>query len=92
MYDRDELCSELCLHIMGNMFNGEGNGIPGCERRVYNHTKVFDLEVSLVQDFKGTSIIEVMIKGDGKVRVYDDSDEGRVFGRGQEQAEVVAID
>ena len=43
MHDRDELCSELSLHIMGDMFNGGGNGVPGCEWGVYDDAETFDL-------------------------------------------------
>ena len=52
---------------------------------------MFNLEISLVQGFEGASIVEVMIKKDGKVRVCDGGDEGRVFSGGQEQVEMVAI-
>ena len=45
---------------------------------------MFDLEVSLVQGFKGTSIIEVVVKWYSEVRVHDGSDESGVFGRGWE--------
>ena len=62
MHNRDELCLEPGLDIMGDMCNGGSNGISDCECGVYDDTKAFDLKVSLVQGFKGTSIVEVMVK------------------------------
>ena len=53
---------------------------------------MFNLEISLVQDFKGATIIEVMVKGYGEVRVHDGGDKGRVFSGGWEQVESVAVD
>ena len=47
MHDGDELCSELSLHIMGNMFDGGGNGVVSGEQRVHNNA-LFYLEVGLV--------------------------------------------
>ena len=43
---------------------------------------MFNLEVSLIQDFKGATIVEVIVKGHNKVGVNDGSDESRVFSRG----------
>ena len=48
MYDGDKLHSELGLYITGHMFNGGGDGVPGCEQGVHDNAEVFDLEVSLV--------------------------------------------
>ena len=48
MYDRDKLHSESGLHVMSDMLDGGGDGIPSGERGVHSHTEVFDLEVSLV--------------------------------------------
>ena len=31
MHDRDELCSELSLHVTGDMFDGGGNGVVSGE-------------------------------------------------------------
>ena len=70
---------KLGLDIVGNVLDGRSNGVPGSEWRVYNNIKTFNLEISLVQGFKGTSIIKVMVKRYGKVKVYDGSDKGQVF-------------
>ena len=75
MHDGDELHSELGLYIMGDVFDGGCDGVTGCERGVYDNTEAFNLKVSLVQGFKGTSIVEVMIEGFGKLRGHDDRDE-----------------
>ena len=48
MHDRDELCSEPGLHIMGDVFHSRGDGILGSERGVYDDAEAFDLEVGLV--------------------------------------------
>ena len=62
------------MHIMGNVFNGGGDGVVGCERGIYDDTEVFHLEVCLVQGFEGASIVEVMIKWNGEVGVRDGGD------------------
>ena len=84
MHDRDELRSELGLHITGDVFDCGGDGVLGGERGVYDNTEAFDLEVSLVQGFEGASIVEVVVERDGKVRVSDGSDQGGMFGGGRE--------
>ena len=84
VYDRDKLRSELSLHITGNMFDGGGDGVASHERGVHDYTKAFYLQVSLVQGFEGTAIIEVMIEWDGEVGVSDCSSEGGVFSGGWE--------
>ena len=71
MHDRDELCLELGLYIMGDVFDGGCDGVLGHERGVYDNNKAFNLKVSLTQGFEGTSIIEVMVKQYGKVGVHD---------------------
>ena len=38
MHDGDELCSELGLHIMGNMFDHGGNEVASGEQRVHDNT------------------------------------------------------
>ena len=53
MHHRDKLCSELGLHITGDVFDGRCDGIPGCEGGVHDNTKVFDLEVALYKALKG---------------------------------------
>ena len=80
------------MHIMGNMLDGWGDGVPGCEGRVHDNTEVFYLEVGLVQGFKGAPIIKVVVKWNGKMEVHDGGDKCGVFSRGREQAEVVTID
>ena len=62
------------MHITGDMFDGRCNGVPGGEQGVHDNAKVFILEVSLVQDFKKTSIIEVMVKRHSEMGVCDDGD------------------
>ena len=42
---------------------------------------MFHLEIGLIQGFEQASIIEVMIKWNGKVEVHDGGDKGGVFGR-----------
>ena len=74
------------------MFDGGCNGVVGHERGVYDDVEVFDLEVSLIQGFKGVPIIDVVVKGYGEVRVCDGSDKCRVVSRRRKQAEVVAVD
>ena len=56
------------------MFDHEGNGIVSCEWRVHNDTEAFHLYVSFVQGFEGASVVEVVVKWDGKVGISDDSD------------------
>ena len=77
---------------MGNVFNSGSDGVLSCERGVYDDSEMFNLEVSLVQGFKGASIIEVMIEWYGKMRVRDGSDKRSVFGGRWERAEAVAVD
>ena len=72
------------MYITGNMFDGRGDGVPGCERGVHNDTKVFDLEVRLIQGFERTSIIEVVVERYDEVRICDGGDKSGVFSRGQE--------
>ena len=91
MHDGDELCSEPGLHIVGDMFHGGGNGIVGHERGVHDDAEAFHLEISLVQGFEGASVVEVMVKWDGKVGVSDGSDKHGIFGGGREQAVAVAM-
>ena len=74
MHDRDELSLEPGLHISGDVFDGGGDGVVGCEWRVHNDTEAFHLKVGLVQGFKGASVIEVVVKCDGKMGVSDGSD------------------
>ena len=62
MHDRDELHLEPGLYIMGDVLNGGGDGVLGCERGVHDDAKVFYLEISLIQGFEGASIVKVMIK------------------------------
>ena len=92
VHDRDKLCLELGLHIMGDMFDGGHDGVLDCEGRVYNNAEVLNLKVSLVQGFERASIIKVMVEGYSKVGVCDGGNESGVFGRGREQAEVITID
>ena len=91
MHDRDKLHLELGLHITGNVLNGGGDGVPGCERGVHDNTKPFYLEISLVQGFEGASIIKVMVKWYSKMGVYDGSDKGSMFGGRWERAEAVTV-
>ena len=65
MHDRDKLRSELGLHIMGDVFDSGGDGVLSCERRVYDDAKAFHLQISLVQGFEGTTVVEVVIEWDG---------------------------
>ena len=77
---------------MGDMFDHRDNGIMGGKWGVHYNTKVFDLEISLVQGLKGTAIIEVMIEWHDKVGVDNGSDKCGMFsGRGK-QVDLVAID
>ena len=80
------------MHITGNMLNGRGDEVPGCERGVHNNAEAFYLEVSLVWGFEGASIVEVMVKWCSKMGVRDGSDEGSVFGRRWKKAEAVTVD
>ena len=48
MYDRDELCLELDLHVMGDMLDGRGDRVPDHEGGVHNNAKAFYLEIGLV--------------------------------------------
>ena len=74
MHDRDEFRSEPGLHITGDVFNCGGDGVLSREGRVYDDAEMFNLEVSLVQGFEGTSIVKVMVEQHSEVRVYDGSD------------------
>ena len=74
MHDRDELHLELSLHIMGNMFDGGGDGVMGSEWQVYNNAKAFYLEVSFIQGLEGASIVKVVVKGHSEVGVCDGGD------------------
>ena len=67
---------------MGNVFNHGYDRVTGHKGGVYDDIKAFNLEVSLVQGFKGTPIIEVMVEWYGKVRIHDGGDKGRMFDRG----------
>ena len=80
------------LHIISNVFDSGCNGVVGHERGVYDDVEVFNLEVSLIQGFEGASIIDVVIKGYGEVRVCDGSDKCRVVSRRRRQAEAMAVD
>ena len=62
MHDGDELRSEMGLNIMCDVFDGGGDGVMSGEWGVYDNSKVFDLEVSLVQGFKWATVIEVMVE------------------------------
>ena len=84
MHDRDEFHLEPRLHITCNVFNGEDNRVPGGEWGVHDDTEAFNLEISLVQGFKGASIIKVMVEKHGEVGVCDGGDKGGVFSRGWE--------
>ena len=50
------------MYITGDVFDSGGDGIVGGKRRVYNDTKAFYLEISLIQGFKGASIIKVVVE------------------------------
>ena len=65
---------------MGNVFDGGGDRVMGCEQGVYNDAEVFHLKVSLVKGFKGASVIKVVVKWDGKMGICDGSDQCGVFG------------
>ena len=54
---------------MGDVSHSGGDRVVSCEGGIHDHTKVFHLEVGLVQGFKGAAVIKVMIKWDGKVGV-----------------------
>ena len=84
MHDRDKLCLELGLHVVSNVFYGGGSGVVGCERRVYDYTEAFHLQVGLVQGFEGTAIVEVVTEWDDKVGVHDSGGKDSVFGGGRE--------
>ena len=56
------------------MFDSGGDGVVSHEWRVHNDAKMFHLEVGLVQGFKGASVVEVVVKWDGQVRIHDGSD------------------
>ena len=73
MHDRDELCLELGLHVMGDILDGWGDRAPGRERGVHDNAEAFYLEIGLIQGFKGAPIIKVVVKQDGKMGVCDDS-------------------
>ena len=92
VHDGDELHSELSLYIIGDMLDCECDGVAGCERGIYNYAKMFDLEVSLLQGFKGVSIVKVVIEGHSKVGISDSSNKDGMFSRGREQAESVTVD
>ena len=74
MHDGDELRSESGLYILGDMFNGGGDGVLGGEWGGYNDAQAFDLEISLVQGFEGASVVEVMVERDGEMGVRDGGD------------------
>ena len=59
---------------MGNVFNAGGDGVPGGEWRIYDNTKVFYLEVGLIQGLEWASIIKVVVERDSDMGVYDGSD------------------
>ena len=92
MHNGDELYSELGLDITGDMLDSGGDGITSGEWGVHDYTKTFDLEVCFVQGLEGASIIEVMIKGYGKVWISDSSDKYGVFDGRREQVESVIVD
>ena len=50
------------------------------------------MEVGFIQGLKQTTIVEVVVEWYSKVGVCDGSDEGGMFSRGQEQAEVMTVD
>ena len=84
MHDKDKLCLELDLHITDDVFDSRCDGVPGGEQRVHDITKAFNLKVSLVQGFKGASIIKVMVERYGEVGICDGSDVSGMFSRGRE--------
>ena len=59
---------------MSDVFDSGGDGVMGCEWRVHDDAEMFHLQVGLVQDFKGASVIEVVVKRDCKVGVHDGGD------------------
>ena len=65
MHDGDELHSESGLYITGDVFDGGGDRVVSGKQRVYDDTKAFYLEISLVQGFKGALIVEIMVKWNG---------------------------
>ena len=69
------------MHIIGNVFYGECNGVPGGEQGVHNNAEVFNLEISLVQGFEGASIVKVVVKRYGKVGICDGGDESGIFSK-----------
>ena len=79
MHDGNELCLESGLHVTSDVLNSGGDGVMGHERGVYDHTKAFHLQVGLVQGFKETAVIKIMIEWDGKVGVSDCSGKGGMF-------------
>ena len=62
MYDRDELHSELSLHITSNMFDCGGDRVVSGEWGVYDDSKAFNLEVGFVQGLKGATVIKVVVE------------------------------
>ena len=62
------------FHGGGDGILGGGDGILGGEWGVYDDAEAFDLEISLVQGFEGTSIVEVVVERHCKVGVHDGSD------------------
>ena len=58
---------------MGDVFNCGGDGILSREGRVHDDAKAFHLQVSLVQGFEGTAVVEV-IEWYGEMGVCDGSD------------------
>ena len=83
MHDGDELCLELDLHIMGNVFDSGCNGVPDVEWGIYDDVKVFNLEVCLVQGLEEVSIVKAVVKRYSEVGVHDGSDKGGVFSGGR---------
>ena len=53
MHDRDELCSELGLHVMGNMLDGQGDRAPSHEGGVHDNAEAFYLKIALYKASKG---------------------------------------
>ena len=74
MYDGDELRSESGLYITGDVFNCGGDGILSREGRVHDDAETFHLQISLVQGFEGTAVVEVMIEWYGEMGVRDGGD------------------
>ena len=71
MHDGDELRSEPGLYITSYVLDSGGDGIMSCEGRVYDDTEPLHLQVGLVQGFKKTAVVEVMIEWDGEVWISD---------------------